>query len=68
MKIKELRSKKREELEEQLAQANKELIKLNTQVATGTTLKSPGLVKKTKKTIARILTLLNQKEVSKKDE
>jgi len=68
MKIKELRSKKREELEEQLAQANKELIKLNTQVATGTTLKSPGLVKKTKKTIARILTLLNQKEGSKKDE
>jgi ribosomal protein L29 len=61
MKIKELKSKSKEELESQLVESRKELIKLNTQVATGTTLKSPGLVKKTKKTIARILTELKQK-------
>lgn len=61
MKNKELKSKKPEELKTLLDEARKELIKLNTQVATGTTLKSPGQVRKTKKSIARILTLLNQK-------
>ena len=51
----------KEELESQLQELKKELVKLNTQVATGTTLKSPGQVKKTKKTIARILTQLKTK-------
>jgi len=61
MKSKELSSKPKEDLEMQLAEAKKELIKLNTQVATGTTLKSPGQVKKTKKNIARLLTELRTK-------
>ncbi len=61
MKTKELKSKSKEELESQLTELKKELIKLNTQVATGTTLKSPGQVKKTKKTIARLLTELRTK-------
>ena len=68
MKNKDLRSKKTEELKKILEESKKELIKLNTQVATGTTLKSPGQVKKTKKTIAKINTLLKQKEDKKKDE
>jgi ribosomal protein L29 len=59
MKTKELKSK--EDIETQLIELRKELIKLNTQVATGTTLKSPGQVKKTKKTIARLLNELNKK-------
>ncbi len=63
MRNKELKTKSIEELQAQLTELNKELIKLNTQVATGTTLKSPGQAKKTKKGIARILTLLKQKEV-----
>ena len=61
MKSKELKSKSKEELETQLLEMKRELIKLNTQVATGTTLKSPGQVKKIKKSIARLMTQLNAK-------
>jgi ribosomal protein L29 len=61
MKYKELKSKSKQELETQLSEMRKELIKLNTQVATGTTLKSPGQVSKVKKNIARLLTQLKQK-------
>ena len=61
MKTKELKSKSKEELESQLSELQKELIKLNTQVATGTTLKSPGQVKKVKKNIARLMTELKEK-------
>lgn len=61
MKSKELRKKSKKELEEQLIELRKELIKLNTQVATGTTLKNPGKLKNTKKTIARLLTELKEK-------
>lgn len=60
MKYKDIKSKSNEELETQLVELRKELIKLNTQVATGTTLKSPGQVKNIKKTIARILTKFKQ--------
>jgi ribosomal protein L29 len=60
MKTKDLKSKSKEELEAQLLELRKELIKLNTQVATGTTLKSPGQVKKVKKSIARLLTQLKK--------
>lgn len=62
MKIKEIREKKPEELKEKLNELKKELIKLNTQIATGTTLKNPGGVRKIKKTIAKILTVLNENE------
>jgi len=39
-----------------------ELIKLNAQVATGTALKNPSQVRDIKKNIARIKTLLKEKE------
>ncbi len=61
MKKKALKSKSKEELESQLEEMKKELIKLNTQVATGTTLKNPGQIRKIKKNIARILTILKTK-------
>ena len=61
MKNKDIKSKSKEELESQVQELRKELIKLNTQVATGTTLKSPGQVKKIKKNIARLLTELRTK-------
>ena len=50
--------KTKEEMQEQLIELQKELIKLNTQRATGTTLKNPGQVRKTRRTIARLLTKL----------
>ncbi len=60
MKNKDLIAKSKDELNLQLFELRKELIKLNTQVATGTNLKNPGQIKKIKKNIARILTILKK--------
>ena len=62
MKSKDIHAMPVAELNEKLAELRKELMKLNAQVATGTTPKSPGQVRTTKRTIARILTELKQKE------
>ncbi|MBN2422513.1 50S ribosomal protein L29 [Candidatus Woesearchaeota archaeon] len=67
MKNKEIKSKSSEELELKLPELKKELIKLNAQVATGTTLKSPGQIKKIKKNIAKILTKLNKTKPNKNE-
>lgn len=64
-KIKELRGLSENELNKRLEELRKELIKLNAQVGTGTTPKSPGLIKNTKKSIAMILTLLRKKELER---
>ncbi len=64
MKItKELRSLSSEELVNRLSESRKELLKLNVQQATGT-VNNPGKISVTKKTIARINTLLNQNKSS----
>jgi large subunit ribosomal protein L29 len=65
MKIKELRELGKEDMKTRLEELRKELIKHNAQIATGTVPKSPGQVKQTKKTIAKILTILNEKEARK---
>ncbi|MFH1589762.1 MAG: 50S ribosomal protein L29 [archaeon] len=62
MNIKELKPLNNEDLEKKLTEAELELIKLNSQVATGTTIKSPGQIKQLKKTIARIKTIQKQNE------
>ncbi len=61
MKIKDIRSMGPKELEDKLKEARIELMKLNAQVATGTAPKSPGQIKATRKTIARIKTVIKQK-------
>jgi large subunit ribosomal protein L29 len=61
MKIKEMRSMSKEDLNTKLEELKKELIKVNAQIATGTTPKSPGHVKQIKKNIARILTIIHKK-------
>ena len=61
MKIKEIRATSIEDLDGKLIELKKELIKINAQVATGTTPKSPGQIKQIKKTIARILTISKEK-------
>jgi len=61
MKIKDLRNMSESELRKNLADLKVELMKHNAQVAIGTAPKSPGLIRKTKKSIARILTLLHQR-------
>lgn len=67
MKIKELRVLSKEDMKTTLEELRKELIKHNAQIATGTVPKSPGQVKQTKKTIAKILTILKEKKEIKKE-
>lgn len=62
MKIKELQGLSNEELEKRYNEIKTELIKLNSQISTGTTIKSPGQVKQLKKTIAKIKTIQKQNE------
>lgn len=61
MKAKELRSLTKKDLETKLDELKKELVKSNAQIATGTVPKSPGQIKQMKKTIAKILTILKEK-------
>ncbi len=49
-----------------VSELKKELMKLNMQRATGTTLASPGKPKLFRKTIAQLLTVLHQKKNMKK--
>lgn len=65
MKAKEIRATDKNTLNEKILELKKELVKVNAQVATGTALKNPGQVKKIKKTLARILTINNQKDLKK---
>lgn len=62
LKIKEIKSMGNEDLKNKLEELKKELMKNNAQIATGTTPKSPGQLKQIKKTIAKILTVLKNKE------
>tara|TARA_Y100000310_G_C20576808_1_gene760851 strand:- start:579 stop:782 length:204 start_codon:yes stop_codon:yes gene_type:complete len=67
MKItKELRELPVPELLSRLKEFKKELLKLNVEVATGANPSSPGKLKQTKKNIARIFTLIKEKEVVSK--
>ncbi len=61
---KDLRAISPEELQARLVEFKKELLKLNVQVATGANPASPGKLRQTKKNIARIMTLVHQKEVA----
>ncbi len=64
MKItKELRDLTAPQLNEKLKELRMELLKFNSQVASGANTTNPGKLRQTKKNIARILTLLKEKEV-----
>jgi|TARA_B100001971_G_C18105486_1_gene491257 large subunit ribosomal protein L29 len=65
LKIKEIREMSKEDLNNKLEELRKELIKLNTQIARGTTPKSPGQVKQIKKAISRILLIKTKEEIKK---
>ncbi len=63
MKItKELRDLSEQEQEKRLEEFKKELLKLNAQVASGSSIPNPGALRNTKKNIARIKTLQNEKK------
>jgi len=63
--MKELRELQTPELDTRLKEFKKELLKLRIEVGAGTGTASSGKVRRTKKNIARILTLLNEREVSR---
>ncbi len=67
MKIKneELRKMDVKELENKLVELKKDLIKFNSQVAAGVVPENPGNLKITKKTVARIHTIIKEKEGNK---
>jgi ribosomal protein L29 len=62
MKTKELRSLGVKDLEDKKDEVRKELIKINSQIATGTTPKNPSQARNYKKTIAKINLILQEKE------
>jgi large subunit ribosomal protein L29 len=63
MKIKnnELRQMSLKQLDEKLLDVRKDLIKINAQIASGTVPENPGNVRNVKKTVARILTIMQEK-------
>ena len=56
------------DLGNKLIELKKELMKLNSQIAIGTVPKSPGKVKEIKRTIAKILSINNEKTTNKKQQ
>lgn len=54
------------QLNEKLVDLKKELMKIKTQISTGTSPENPGKVREVKKTIARIFTVLKSKTFEKK--
>ncbi|MFC1769121.1 50S ribosomal protein L29 [Nanoarchaeota archaeon] len=61
-KMKELRQLNDKELDSKVDEMNKELMKLYSQVSTGTNPKKPKQIRELKRTIARILTINNEKK------
>ena len=68
MKINEIKAMDDKTLDEKLSELKYELIKINAQIAIGTTPKNPGQVKKIKKTIARVLGIKASKLNRKRNE
>ncbi len=60
MKYKELKSQNKENLQKKEKEARIELIKLYSQVATGSSIKNPGQIRNLRKTIAKIKTLQSE--------
>ena len=60
IKKNELKQMNKEQLKEKMNDLRKELLKINTQISTGTTLESPGRVKEIKRTIARLHTYVHK--------
>lgn len=59
-KAKAIRGMGKEQMLEKMAELRRDLLKLNSQIAVGTSPENPGKVKQIKKEIARILTIMNE--------
>ena len=67
MKINELKDMSEENLKNKLLELKKELITLNAKRVRGSTLEKPSLIRNTRRTIARILTISKTKKSQIKD-
>ncbi|MBI5390762.1 50S ribosomal protein L29 [Candidatus Woesearchaeota archaeon] len=65
MKAKELKALSELDLSKKTQELRKELVKLRAQSRTGTTLKNPLQIRMLKRTLARILTINNQRRNTK---
>ncbi len=65
-KKREIKQMNDQALANNLEELRKELFKLNAKRAVGTALENPGKIKQIRKTIARMLTAKNNKEVKQK--
>jgi ribosomal protein L29 len=63
----ELREKSIPELEEKCKEIKKELLKLRTQSSGSANAENSGKIKKARKNIARVLTIIKEKETIKHD-
>ena len=63
MKYQEIKTMSSQDMEKKLVELKMQLVKLNLQVSTGTTLKKPKEIREIKKDIARIFTSVNEKKV-----
>jgi len=61
LRYKEVKKMSDKELSSQKLELNKEVLRLNSQVASGTTPENPGKIKEIKRTLARIETFENIK-------
>jgi large subunit ribosomal protein L29 len=61
MKTKEIRKLKQEETDKKMSEAKRELMILQGQAKTGTPPKNPGMIKKLRRTIAKMHTIKNEK-------
>ena len=64
--MKELKSLNDDALKSRIAELRKELMKYNAQVAIGTIPKNPGAIRKDKRMVARILTIMNERRLNPK--
>ena len=64
--VKEIRTLSDDALKSRIAELRKDLMKSNAQVAIGTIPKNPGAIRKSKRMIARILTILNERRLAQK--
>ncbi|HID09455.1 TPA: 50S ribosomal protein L29 [Candidatus Micrarchaeota archaeon] len=62
VRVKELRQKSEEELRSLLSEYRAELRRLRAQIFAGVRPENPGRVRELKRTIARILTILNERK------
>ncbi len=61
IKNKDIRKMSTVELNNKLLELKKDLIKINAQIAAGTVPENPGNVTNVKKTVARIMTIMTEK-------